>query len=473
MTLAPMTQAHRAALAERVPAGTLGDVPEAYLTEPRGRYHGTAHTLALPRTTAEVATILAYASQHGIGVVPYAGGTGLVAGQTQPDGPLPILLSVERMNRIRDVDAADNVITVEAGVILADIQAAAEGIDRLFPLSLAAQGTARIGGNLATNAGGVQVLRYGNARDLCLGLEAVLADGTIFDGLKRLRKDNTGYDLRHLLIGSEGTLGIITAATLKLFPRPGEVVTAFATVTDPGAAVRLLRRMQDALGDQITAFELLHGTGLEFLADTLPDVAQPFSPRPDWSVLIEVGGAAGSQLVDRAEAALAEAFEAGLVGDALIAQSATQAQAFWAVRESIPAANRRVGAVASHDIAVPVSRIPEFIDRGMRAIAAIDPALRVNAFGHLGDGNLHYNVFPPKGVARERYDGIRNDLTRAVHDLTHAMEGSVSAEHGIGRLKTADLVRYGDPGKLAAMRAIKAALDPKGILNPGAVLGAS
>jgi FAD/FMN-containing dehydrogenase len=368
------------------------------------------------------------------------------------------------------VNTDDNVIVAEAGVILANVHEAADKAGRLFPLSLASEGSCRIGGNLATNAGGVNVLRYGNARDLCLGLEAVLADGTIIHGLKRLRKDNTGYDLRHLLIGSEGTLGIITAAALRLFPKPETRATAFLEVTSPEAALTLLHRLQSEFAEQVSSFELIGKEGLEFLSETMPEVRLPFNPPPDWMVLTEVSAGATANLDTRFEAVLGEAIEADIARDAVIAQSETQRAELWAVRESIPAANRRIGAVSSHDISVPISAIAEFIRTAPKRLKEIHPEFRINCFGHLGDGNLHYNVFPAKGKTRADYEDLRSAVKTCVHELTHQLNGSVSAEHGIGRLKTKDLITYGDPGKLAAMRSIKTALDPKGILNPGAVL---
>jgi len=297
-----------------------------------------------------------------------------------------------------------------------------------------------------------------------------MPDGSIFHGLKRLRKDNTGYDLRNLLIGSEGTLGVITAASLRLFPRPVEVSTALVAVARPEAALALLNRLRDVIGDGLSAFELMHRQGLEFLAEALPDTPQPFADLPEWTVLIEVGGGQGSAMAPRLEAALEGALEAGVIEDALIAQNAAQTEGFWSIRERIPLANRHVGAVASHDISVPIGSVPEFITRAAPVVHRVDQSLRINCFGHLGDGNLHYNVFPAKGRARGDYDNLRGAVTEAIHDLVHKMDGSISAEHGIGRLKVGDLERYGDPAKLAAMRAIKQALDPAGIMNPGAVL---
>jgi FAD/FMN-containing dehydrogenase len=451
------------------PGGVIA--PEArYLEEPRGRFAGMAAAVLRPRDTAGVATAVRLCAEARVGIVPYGGGTGLVGGQVRGEGPRPLVLALERLDRVRAVAPADAVMTVEAGVVLAAAQEAAAAAGRLFPLSLASEGTARIGGLLATNAGGIGVLRFGNARDLCLGVEAVLADGSVLHGLSSLRKDNTGYDLKDLLIGSEGTLGIITAASLRLFPRPAEVAAAWLAVPSAEAALRLLERVREALGEAVSAFELMHAQGLAFLAETMPEVGQPLAVTPEWSVLVEAGAGPGARVGERLEAALAAAWEAGEATDALVAQNEAQRAAFWRVRETIPEANRAIGAVASHDISVPPGRIGAFVERAGGAVAAIDPGLRVNCFGHLGDGNLHYNVFPAPGRQREEYAATRGAVSEAVHDLVHALGGSISAEHGIGRLKVAELARYGDPAKLAAMRAIKRALDPSGILNPGAVL---
>lgn len=467
--LNPVSADFETALRSALPAHIFKTAEPRYLEEPRGRYEGKKTLLALPETVEQVSKIVRLANDARVGIVPYGGGTGLVGGQVAPDGPQPLILSLERMTAIRSVHPEENVMIVEAGVILADVQAAAQNVDRLFPLSLAAEGTARIGGNLATNAGGVNVLRYGNARDLCLGLEAVLPDGTIWNGLSRLRKDNTGYDLRNLLIGAEGSLGIITAASLKLCPRPVGEGTAFMVVQSPTAAIALLAHARSQLGDGVSAFEIIHRQGLDFLGECLPDIRLPFDENPEWSVLIEVGLARGLD----PQAALEELFEtgleAGLVSDGLIAQSVGQRTEFWSVREHIPEANRRIGSVSSHDISVPISLVPEFITRAGAAIAALGPK-RINCFGHLGDGNLHYNIFPEAGKTRADYMDVRDQVKTVIHDLVHDLDGSVSAEHGIGRLKTHDLEKYGDPAKLAAMRAIKAALDPNGIMNPGAVL---
>ena len=452
-----------------LPAGTLRPTTEAYLQEPRGRWTGQGIVLA-PGSTEEVATIVAACNAARIGIVPYGGGTGLVGGQLMQDGPAPIILSLERMTQIRDVYPTENVMVVDAGCILADVQTAAAEVNRLFPLSLASEGSARIGGLLATNAGGVNVLRYGNARALCLGLEVVRPDGTIWHGLSRLRKDNTGYDLRDLMIGAEGTLGVITGAALKLVPQPAGVGAAIMAVPSPEAALDLLALAGDHIGDGLSAFEIIHRQGLDFLSEVGPDVRFPFDEIPDWMVLIDVGLPKGldpdTALMDLFEAAA----EADLVTDGVIAQSAAQRDAFWAVRENIPEANRRIGSVSSHDISLPLSAVPEFIAAAGPALARIGD-FRINCFGHLGDGNLHFNVFPQKGRSRADYEAERAQVKTCLHDLCHSFGGSVSAEHGIGRLKVGDLERYGDPAKLAMMRAVKAALDPQGVMNPGAVLG--
>ncbi|MCP5086533.1 MAG: FAD-binding oxidoreductase [Rhodobacteraceae bacterium] len=470
--LNPADQAFATALAETLPDGVVGPVAPSYLEDPRGLFRGIGQVLARPGTTAEVSRIVRFCAERSVAIVPYGGGTGLVGGQVKPDAPEPLVLSLERMAAIREVDTGGNVMVAEAGAILAEVQAAADKADRLFPLSLASEGSCRIGGNLATNAGGVQVLRYGNARDLCLGIEAVLPDGSVYHGLRRLRKDNTGYDLRNLLVGSEGTLGVITAACLKLFPKPAETATAFVTLASPADALALLTRLGDTLDGLVSAFELIHAQGLRFVGETRPDVRLPFADIPGWSVLVEIGGGTGSNVTERLTLALEKAMLSGQVQDVLLAQNESQRQEFWTVRESTPEANKRIGAISSHDISVPIHVLPEFIAAGQDLVAGFGP-LRLNCFGHLGDGNLHFNVFPPNGASRADYLHLREPVKDAVHDLVHQVDGSISAEHGIGRLKAGDLVKYSDPAKLAAMRSVKQALDPKGIMNPGAVLAVS
>ncbi len=457
-------------LAARVPASSLRAPEPRDLEEPRGRWVGRAGVVVRPGSVAELSDVVRFCAAGRVGIVPLGGGTGLVGGQVMAEGPLPVLVSLERMAAVRAVYPEENTMVVEAGMVVALAQAKAQEIGRLFPLSLASEGSARIGGILSTNAGGVNVLRYGNARDLCLGIEAVMPDGSVFNGLKRLRKDNTGYDLRHLLIGAEGTLGIITAAALRLFARPASVATALLAVPSPADALRLLALAETRASGMISAFELIHRQGKDFLADHMPEVALPLQPVPEWMVLVELGLPAG---FENAEALMAgmldEAMECGLVGDGVVAQSDAQRAGLWRIRESIPLANRKVGAVSSHDISLPLSLVPDFITRATSALAALGD-MRINCFGHLGDGNLHFNVFPGKGKTKAEYAAQREPVKRLVHDLVHDMGGSVSAEHGLGRLKVGDLERYSDPGKIAAMRAIKTALDPFGIMNPGAVL---
>jgi FAD/FMN-containing dehydrogenase len=427
--------------------------------------------VALPRDTEQVATILRACAAARVGVVPLGGGTGLVAGQVATEGPAPILLSLERMSAIREVLADENVLVAEAGAILQNVQAAAEAAGRRFPLSLASEGSARIGGLLGTNAGGVNVLRYGNARDLCLGLEAVMADGSILRGLKRLRKDNTGYDLRHLLIGSEGTLGVITAASLRLVPIPAAEGAALIAVPSPEAALALYHLAEAEVPGCVSAFELMHRTGFDFLQATMEGLHHPLSPVPEWTVLIDLGLPRGLDPQEALEAIFAKGLEAGLAEDGVMATSGAQRATFWALRENIPEANRLTGAIASHDVSLPLGQVADFIAEAGPALHQIAP-FRINCFGHLGDGNLHYNVFAPEGGKASDHANQREAVKHCVHDIVHAHGGSVSAEHGIGRYKVDDLERYGDPAKLATMRAIKTALDPMGILNPGAVLRA-
>ncbi len=467
--LNPCDTAFVTALAGLVPDGVLSDPEPRHLEEPRGRLQGRAGVLARPRSVAEVQAIVRACAAARVGIVPASGGTGLVGGQIMAGGALPLVLSLERMSALRGVWPEENAMVVEAGMVLADVQAAAEAAGRYFPLSLASEGSCRIGGNLATNAGGTGVLRYGNARDLCLGIEAVLPDGSLFNGLTRLRKDNAGYDLRHLLIGSEGTLAVITAASLRLFPRPAARVVALLAVPSPAAALKLLALAGELAAGMVSGFELIHRMGFDFLAETGFDLAAPFDPVPDWLVLVELELPARVEAEARMAGLYEAGAEAGLVRDGVIAISEAQAAGLWELRETIPLANRKVGAVSSHDISLPLSEIAGFIDLAPAIIAPLGN-FRVNCFGHLGDGNLHWNVFPAKGEMAAKHQAVRDEVKGRVHDLVHSLGGSVAAEHGVGRMKVADLARYGDPGKLAAMRAIKAALDPLGIMNPGAVL---
>lgn len=459
-------------LASRLPDGVLREVTPNYLEEPRGRYHGQAGLVAAPRNTEEVAAIVRACADAGVAIVPRGGGTGLVGGQIMPDGPAPLVLSMERMTAIRDIYPTESVLVAEAGATLQHVHDAAARVGRQFPLSLASQGTAQIGGVLSTNAGGVNVLRYGNARALCIGIEAVLPSGEIVHDLKRLRKDNTGYDIRDLLIGAEGTLGIITAASLVLSPVPAQIGVAMLVVESPDAALQLLALAQSHVAGCVSAFELISGQGLAFLAEHFPHIRQPFNDHPKWLVLIELGLPEGLNAADTLETLFTDAAGQGLVSDGVIAQSGQQSADLWNLREHIPEGNRAVGAIASHDVSLPLSEVAGFI-RDAGAMLAGRGDMRINCFGHLGDGNLHYNLFPAVGRKREEYDDIRGDLSHQVHEMVVSRGGSFSAEHGVGRLKVSDLEQWGDPARLAAMRAIKTALDPKGIMNPGAVLSIS
>ncbi len=464
----PADDAFEMLLRGLVPQDAFRPASDSYFTESRARWKGHGLIVA-PASTAEVATVVKACHDADVGIVPYGGGTGLVGGQILQDGAKPVVLSLERMSQIRATYPQEDVIVVDAGVILADVQSAAEQMDRLFPLSLASEGSARIGGLLATNAGGVNVMRYGNARAQCLGLEVVLADGTIWNGLSRLHKDNTGYDLRDLMIGAEGTLGVITGAALKLAPRPASIGAAMMSVASPGDALSLLSMAKGRMADGISAFELIHRQGFDFLDEVGPNYKKPFNETPVWAVLIDVGLPEGLDADAALLALFEQALEAGIVSDGVIAQSMAQRDAFWYIRENIPEANRRIGSISSHDVSIPISEIPRFTETAPGRLAEI-AEVRINCFGHLGDGNLHYNVFPPVGKTREDFTNQRDKIKRCVHDIVDEFGGSVSAEHGVGRLKVADLERYGDPAKLQMMRAIKTALDPKGIMNPGAVL---
>ena len=436
----------------------------------RGRYTGSALCVALPGSTEEVAAVVHACAAAGTAIVPQGGNTGLCGGATPVGGEL--VLSLRRLNRIRAVDADNNSITVEAGCTLQAVQEAAIEADRLFPLSLAAEGSATIGGNLSTNAGGVQVLRYGNARELTLGLEVVLADGRIWDGLRALRKDNTGYDLKHLFIGAEGTLGLITAATLKLFPRPRTQATAWVAVPDPAAAVRLLGRLRDTAGDNVTAFEIVGRPALDLVLEHIPNSRDPLAGKPAWQVLIELSGSGGvgGDLSAALEQALQTAADARVIDDAVLAASEAQTAALWALRENVSEAQKIEGVSIKHDIAVPVSRIAEFIARADAALRAAFPEVRIVCFGHIGDGNLHYNQSRSDAQSNADFIAQTAAVNRIVHDLVHQLGGSISAEHGLGQLKREEVLRYKSGTEMDLMRAVKQALDPRGLMNPGKLL---
>jgi FAD/FMN-containing dehydrogenase len=439
-----------------------------YCTDWRGRYSGQPTCVVKPANTEEVAAVVRACSEADIAVVPQGGNTGLCGGATPIKGE--VVVSLTRLNRVRAVDTDNNTMTVEAGCTLAAVQAAAAQAGRLFPLSLAAEGTATIGGNLSTNAGGVQVLRYGNARELCLGLEVVLPDGRIWNGLRGLRKDNTGYDMKHLFIGAEGTLGLITAAVLKLFSRPRATATAWVAVPGPQAAVALLTRLREKIGGRVTAFELIGRPALDLVLQHIPGSRDPLTERSPWQVLIELSDTMESDLSAPLEEVLFNAVAAGEAGDAAIARRETQAQALWALRENIAEAQKIEGLSIKHDISLPVSRIPEFIARCDTALAANFPDVRIVCFGHLGDGNLHYNQSKSAGLDNAAFIAQSNAVNRVVHDLVNELDGSISAEHGLGQLKRAEILRYKSATEMDMMRAVKQALDPDGLMNPGKIL---
>jgi len=455
-------------------AGCL-DTPDRtarFLTDFRQLYQGAALLVACPATTGEVAQLLAICNEARIGVVPQGGNTGYCGGATPSAAGDQVVLSLHRLNRIRAVDAANFSLVAEAGCVLADVQAAAAGVGRLFPLSLGSEGSCQIGGNLSTNAGGLAAVRYGVARDLVLGLEVVLADGRVLDGLTSLRKDNTGYDLRHLFIGAEGTLGVITAASLKLWPQPRTVETAFVAVPDIAAAVALLGRLRAATGDCVASFEYLPRIAVEMTTRHIAGVTDPLgAPCPAY-VLCEVATARQDpQLRPLLEDALAAAQAQGEVLDAVFAESGAQRASLWRLRESVPEAQRHAGASLKHDVSVPVAALHAFMAQAAAAVARIAPDARLVAYGHVGDGNLHFNVSEPaSGRQRQAFLDLQQPLADAVHACVAAFHGSISAEHGIGQLKRELLARHKDPTALAAMRAIKQALDPQDILNPGKVL---
>jgi len=443
---------------------------EPYLIDWRGRFRGCARGVVRPGSTAEVAAVVRFCADVGIPMVPQGGNTGLCGGATPHVTGDEIVLALGRMNRLREIDAANASITVEAGMPLAAVQQHAAAAGLYFPLSLASEGSCTIGGNLSTNAGGTAVLRFGNARDLTLGLEIVLADGRVWNGLRGLRKDNTGYDLKHLFIGAEGTLGIVTAAVLKLFPAARTQVTALVALASVTAAVALLGRLQSVLSDRLSGFELVSGVALALSRKLEPAVPAPL-PGHAWYVLVQIDdNAQDSPIAALVETTIATAVDAGVALDATIAQSAAQAARLWALRENISEAQRREGPNIKHDISLAVSSIPAFLDECNAALLAAFPRARLIIFGHLGDGNLHYNLSAPEGEAPVDFLDNAAAVNRIVHDLVAHHGGSFSAEHGIGQLKRDDLVRYKSDVELDLMRAIKRTLDPRGLCNPGKVL---
>jgi FAD/FMN-containing dehydrogenase len=441
---------------------------ESSLTDWRGRYRGQAAALVSPSSTEEVRAIVSLSGGEGVAIVPQGGNTSMVGGATPAPEGGAFLLSLRRMNRIRSLSTDDNVVVAEAGVVLSTLHEAAVAAGRRFPLSLGAKGSATVGGLVSTNAGGTQVLRFGPMRSLVLGLEAVLPDGSLIEGLSALRKDNRGYDLKHLLIGAEGTLGIVTAASLRLVALPGSVGVAWVGLSSPSAALRLLRRLEERLGDAVESFELVPGDALRLVLASIPGTRAPLEGGHGWNILIEAVAPQGSRdAADALQEALGAALEDGLAEDAVVAASQAQAEALWRLRESISEAERTQAPSVKHDVSVPVARMPAFIEEARAEVEALFPGVRVIAFGHLGDGNVHFNVQPPEGQGKGWIEDNGEAVSRAVHDLAMAAGGSLSAEHGIGQMKLAEYVRTAPAGRLAAQAAIKRALDPAGIMNPG------
>lgn len=451
------------------PSGAITDEADMtpYVLEWREKWRGKAALVLRPDSTEQVSRIVAICAETGTRIVPQGGNTGLVGGSIPFERGDEIVLSLGRMNRIRHLDPLNDTMTVEAGCILADIQNAADAADRLFPMRIASEGTCQIGGNLSTNAGGTAVLRYGNMRDLVLGLEVVLPDGQIWNGLRGLRKDNTGYDLKQLFVGAEGTLGIITGAVLKLYPRPAEREIGFVAVRDPEAAVELLAMAKQVSGGQVTGFEIMPRLSMDLVLQLLPDARDPLQAPHPWYVLMEFSsGDAGGALRQAMETTLEQGFEAGLVTDATIAESVAQADGFWALREGLSEAQKLAGGSIKHDVSIPVPDMPAFIRRADQALQAVIPGFRSHAFGHIGDGNVHYNPLQPEGADTAEFLGKWEAVADVVHGIVHDMGGSISAEHGLGRLKRDEVRRYKSAIEMDLMSRIKRALDPDNIMNP-------
>ncbi|RWG91233.1 FAD-binding oxidoreductase [Mesorhizobium sp.] len=442
-----------------------------YITERRGLWHGRTSLVLRPGSVEEVSRIMRLATETGTPVVPQSGNTGLVGAQVPDKSGHDIVLSLSRLNRIREIDVLSNTVTAEAGVILQTLQEAADAADRLFPLSLAAQGSCQIGGNLSSNAGGTGVLAYGNARELCLGVEVVLPTGEVFDDLRKLKKDNTGYDLKNLFVGAEGTLGVITAAVLKLFPKPKGREVAFVGLPSARDALSLFSLATDQAGASLTAFELIGRRPYDFTLKHGQGITRPLADDWPWYVLMQISSGRseedGRALI---EEVLAAGLEKGIVGDAVVAASLAQGDAFWNFREVLPECQKPEGASIKHDISVPIASIPDFIEKAASAVASVSPGARFVCFGHMGDGNLHYNISRPEGGDDEAFLGLYRPMNNAVHDVVRSFHGSISAEHGIGQLKRDELIATAPPMAIDLMRRVKAAFDPAGIMNPGKVI---
>jgi D-lactate dehydrogenase (cytochrome) len=469
-----MTTLDRQTLVDIVgPDGILTDAADIapYLTDHRKLYQGRALAVIVPRSVEQISRLLRFCNENRIGVVPHGGNTGYCGGATPDESGNQVVVSLRRMNRIRGVDALNYSLVAEAGCILADVQRAADEAERFFPLSLGSEGTCQIGGNLSTNAGGLSVLRYGMMRELVLGLEVVLADGRVLSSLSALRKDNTGYDIKSLFLGAEGTLGIITAASVKLFPKIRSSATAFVAVPKVRAAVDLLARLREASGDRISSFELIPRIGVELTTKHIPGVIDPLQQRHSWYVLCELTSARAADPLDTImEEALGAALEDGLVLDAALARNERERAALWKLRETIPEAQRLDGASLKHDISVTITALPDFVERASRWVEDNVPDGRLVIYGHVGDGNLHFNLNQAPGSDRNIFLAREPAIKRALHDLVSEFGGSFSAEHGIGRLKVGELEHYASPVEIDLMRAVKKALDPNGVLNPGKVL---
>lgn len=442
---------------------------DAYQHEWRGLWTGQCDLVALPNSTEQVSAIMKICHEHHIPVVPQGGNTGLVGGGVPNGG---IVLTTKRLNKVRHVDPVNFTLSCDAGCVLADIQAEADAVDRLFPLSLGAEGSCQIGGNLSTNAGGVQVLKYGNARELVLGLEAVLPDGRIWNGMRGLRKDNTGYDLKHLFMGAEGTLGIITGAVLKLYPKPQQKQTSLVAFDSVEQCIELFTRMNAQAGDALTAYEAMNAMAFDMSIKHGPGVRDPFEQRYAWYALMELTSPReGNDLRGALESVLEKAFEDAVIVDAVFAESGAQSDDFWRIRELIPESQAPEGASIKNDVSIPISRVSEFINRAQEAVEKVCPGIRFVSFGHIGDGNFHYNLSQPIGAERDAFLAQWHDITDPINDIVHQLDGSFSAEHGIGQLKREELKRYRSSIELDIMKTVKTALDPTGIMNPGKVFG--
>ncbi|WP_438994161.1 FAD-binding oxidoreductase [Pseudemcibacter sp.] len=449
------------------------EIIASHTSEPRGKFRGATPLVLFPDNTECVSQILSYCNEHNIKIVPQSGNTGLVGGSIPDQSNEEVLLSLKRMNKIREKDALNQTMTIEAGVILSDAHDIAESMNSIFPMHIASEGSAMIGGNISSNAGGINVLRYGNMRDLVLGLEVVLPNGDVWDGLTGLRKDNTGYDLKQLFIGAEGTLGIITAATLKLFPEYKQKNTAFVAIPDPEAAINLLSLAKQISGDNLIAFEILPRIGLEFTIKHMNDCREPLEEKYDWYIVLECATSVSNDLINLEEVLekiLEEAMESGLVLDGIVPKNVSEQKAVWNLREFMSEAQKFEGGSIKHDVAIPVSKIPEFLELGTEAVKKACPGIRPVPFGHIGDGNIHFNLSQPIDMDKQEYLARWEEINHLVHEIVVDLGGSISAEHGIGTLKVDELKHFKSSVDIDTLKSIKLALDPKNIMNPGRII---